>query len=341
MAQTPPKLDRAKQQSETAAIAAEPDWQICNETSFTLRIATVTAVDGKLQPRGWSKLHAGNCMAHDAPKGTPRYVYAESSPAHRGGIREWKGTSLFCAGDEDFIADTSIGCALQNLATRPYLSVDPSEKITTLVEIDDFGSKASVAGVQRLLQDNGYEITRIDGVAGLRTSRTLATFLKEQELPTSLSSQAQLEALEAKASEKIKAVGLTVCNKSSANIWAAIGHRRNGNWESKGWWEIKSEDCGQVFTESLISSEVSFYALQSGRINEEGAKSDERILRSIAATPSQFCIADSRFSVLGRENCTDLGYKAANFRVLPIDKEGLSVELTDADFAEPSTSGLR
>jgi len=238
-------------------------------------------------------------------------------------------------------ADTSIGCALQNLSTRPYLSVDPAETITTLVEIDDFGSKATTAGIQRLLQDNGYEITRIDGVAGRRTSRTMASFLKDNELPTSLTPLQQLEALEKSASENMLSVGLSICNKSNAKIWTAIGRRRKGNWESKGWWEIEKEDCGHVFTESLISADLSFYALQSGAIDEDGAKSEERALRSIATTPSQFCVAESRFSVLGRDNCADLGYEAANFRALPIDKDGLTIELTDADFGGSVKSGLR
>ncbi len=336
-AQAPTNASTSPAQTETETA----DWQICNETSFALRIATAVNVSGKLQPKGWTKVQAGSCMSQAAPEGTARYVYAESSPAHRGGIREWKGASFLCAGEDDFTADTSIGCALQNLSTRPYLSVDPAEKITTLVEIDDFGSKATTAGIQRLLQDNGYEITRIDGVAGRRTSRTMAQFLKENELPTTLTPQQQLEALEASAGEKMQSIGLNICNKSNAKIWTAIGRRRKGNWESKGWWSIEKDECGQVFTESLISADLSFYALQGGMIDEEGAKGEDRSLRSIATTPTQFCIAESRFAVLGRDNCADLGYQAANFRALPIDKPGVTIELTDADFGGSANSGLR
>ncbi len=329
-----PKVTPAEQ-------AAEPAWQICNETSFALRIATATSVEGNVQPRGWDNLHAGSCLSVDAPPDTPRFVYAESSPVHRGGIREWKGEVQLCASDKDFIADSAIGCALQNLTSRNYIAVDPAEAVTTFMEIEDFGSKARTAGIQRLLKDNGYPITRIDGVEGRRTSKTLAKFIKDQGLTASMTGEDELAALEAAALEKSKTVGLTVCNKSSANIWTAIGRRRKGNWESRGWWSIEPEKCGQVFTESLISSDLAYYAIQDGIIEETGAQGPDRKLRSQAAKPSQFCVAESRFSVMGRDSCSDQGYRAANFRNLPIDKDGITIDLTDADFAEPSPSGLR
>ena len=326
---------------EATEATANPGWQICNETSFSLRIATAAMVAGELKPRGWSPLRTGKCLTVQAQAGAPRFVYAESSPAHRGGIREWKGKTPLCASDKDFEADPGVDCALQELSTRNYIAVDPNEAITTLVEIEEFGTKAVTAGIQRLLMDNGYPITRVDGVAGRRTSQTLASFLKDQGLPTSLSPDAQLEALENAALEKIATVGLTLCNKSSTEVWAAIGRRRKGNWESRGWWSIDAQDCAQVFTESLVSADLSYYAVQSGSIGEDGAKTSDKPLRSLTATPSPFCIADSRFSVMGREDCADQGYQPANFRPLPIDKEGVKIDLSDADFGGVNTSGLR
>ncbi len=322
-------------------VTVDPGWKICNETSFSLRIATAAMVAGVLKPRGWSSIRPGGCLTVQAQSGAPRFVYAESSSAHRGGIREWKGDISLCASDEDFEADPGVDCALQELSTRKYIAVDPSEEVTTLVEIEEFGTKAVTAGIQRLLMDNGYPITRVDGVAGRRTSQTLAKFLKDQGLATSLSPDQQLVALETAAIEKIATVGLTLCNKSSSEIWAAIGRRRKGNWESRGWWSINVDDCAQVFTETLISADLSYYAVQSGSIGVDGAKSSDKPLRSLAATPSQFCIADSRFAVMGRENCADQGYQPANFRPLPIDKDGMQIDLSDADFAGTNASGLR
>jgi len=317
------------------------NWQICNETSFSLRVATAFVQGEKPAASGWQKLRAGSCLKTDILIGPPKYVYAESSPAHRGGIREWKGAIPLCTRDEDFRADPSIGCALQDMTERAFLTIDPNEPVTTLVEIDNFGSKASTAGIQRLLSDNGYEISRVDGIAGRRTSKTLSQFLKDKELAATLSVEEQLDALEVAAVEKVKTIGLTLCNRSSDDVWTAVGRRRKGNWESRGWWKLSTEDCAQVFTESLTNSDLSFFASQEGGSDEAGEKMEDKPIRSVATKPNQFCISDSRFAILGKENCTENGYRAANFRALPVDKEGLTIELTDVDFAEPSTSGLR
>lgn len=322
---------------------SDTKWEICNETSFSLRIAyaAIKNEDEKPAAKGWQSLRAGGCLVTDMNNGQTKFLYAKSSKAHRGGIREWKGTIPLCTKESDFQADPAIGCALQDLSQRYYMPVQADEPVTTLVEIDDFGKKATTAGIQRLLKDNGYEISRIDGLAGRRTSRTLSKFLKDKELSTSLTTEEQLDALEQYAFEKTSEVGLTLCNRSSGELWTAIGLRRKGNWESRGWWKIQANDCTQVYTETLTVADLSFYASQVGGKDEAGAALPDRVMRSVAATPSQFCISESKFSVLGRENCADFGYRPANFRAIPADKDGLTVELTDADFAEPSTSGLR
>lgn len=335
-AQTLPETD-----AQDLSATMQANWKICNETSFSLRIATAHGRTGRPASSGWDKLHSGGCMDTMISVGEPKYVFAESSKAHRGGIREWKGTANLCAQDEDFVADPTVGCSLQAMYERGFMAIDPDEPVTTLVEIDNFGSKATTAGVQRLLHDNGYDITRVDGIAGRRTSKTLTQFLEDQQLASNLNVLQQLEALETAALEKIKTIGLTLCNRSSSEVWAAIGRRRKGNWESRGWWKIAAEDCAQVFTESLVDSDLSFYASQTGRFDENGASIPDRALRTLAATPTQFCISESRFSVLGKDNCAGNGYKAANFRVLPMDKEGLTLELSDGDFAQTNADGLR
>lgn len=333
-------ISHAQDKSETDLVQTENNWQICNETSFSLRIATAQNGTGLTAANGWDKLRAGSCLETLISIGVPKFVYAESVGAHRGGIREWKGTIPLCAQDEDFAADPTIACSLQAMYERDFMAVDPDEPITTLVEIENFGSKAQTAGIQRLLQDNGYEISRVDGIAGRRTSRTLGQFLKDNDLPSSLSVEEQLDALEAAALEKVKTIGLTLCNRSNNEVWTAIGRRRKGNWESRGWWKIPATGCQQVFTESLIDADLSFYASQVGGMDENGASLPDKALRTLAATPTQFCISESRFAVLGKDNCADNGYKAANFRVLPMDQDGLTIDLTDADFAA-SGSGLR
>ena len=324
-----------------------PGWKVCNETSFVLRVATATMIDGAVTPRGWTRLRPGGCQVIETMIGLPRYVYAESSRAYQGGVREWKGNAPLCAGEDDFVADPQQGCGPQNLDTRLYLPVEPSEPVTSFVEAEDYGGRAEIAGLQRLLRDNGYTVNRIDGVSGRRTLRTAAKFLADSKLPADSGLSEQIDALEARALARMPEIGLTLGNTSSARIWAAIGERRGDDWESRGWWPLEPQDCVQPVAKRLKGQDVHYYARQevkavlgeSGEtVSEAGA---DKILRVTAASPSLFCISEARFSALGRENCSDTGYATANFRAVAEDKDGVKVSLTDSDFVAANPSGLR
>ena len=336
LAQTP--------EPEAEAPPASPQlWKVCNETSFVLRLAIASPVSGKMTPRGWTRLRPGDCDTPDGTVGIQRFIYAESSNAHQGGIREWKGQTRLCAGDTDFTADATIDCSLQDLYMRDYIAVSPDDPVTSFVEAREFGSKAATAGIQRLLKDIGYDISRVDGLSGRRTSRTLSKFIEEQGLPKNLTVPEQIDALEEAAFSYVKDIGLTICNKSTERVWTAIGLRRVGNWESRGWWSIAPETCLQPFTESLKGADLHLYALQEDTPEDpetEDPRPDRKLI-SRAIQPAQFCIAEARFSALGRENCADQGYHAADFRILPTDKAGVMINLSDSDFAAPSAVGLR
>jgi len=330
----------AQEVTEPAPI---PAWEVCNETSFILRIATAVIRNGAMTPKGWDRARPGQCLPIDAPEGSPRYVFAESSPIHQGGIREWKGDVPLCTARDDFAADATLSCAMQNLETQAFLAVRPEEQRTTLIEPDNFGLNAETAGLQRLLRDNGYKVTRIDGLPGRRTTRTLRNFRKEANLDAGLTNAEIIDALADAAQSKQDEIGLQICNTSSARIWTAMATRDDGSWKSRGWWTVEPEACLRPFTKSLQGTEAHFYALQENIIIEDDEQTfgmDKR-LRSASATPAQFCVAESRFAALGREYCAESGYAVANFRPLPTDKDGTKVTLTDQDFAEPSPVGLR
>lgn len=333
----------------TPELRAEPDattppiWEVCNETSFIVRLANAVIRNGNMAPRGWDKLISGECIKLDAPIGSPRYIFAESSPVHQGGIREWAGKTPICVSENDFTADATKSCQLQNLITRDYLAVNPAEQRTTLIEPDNFGTKADVAGIQRLLRDNGFKITRIDGLTGRRTSRYIRDFKKKSELPANLSRSELIKALAVSAKERQSEVGFEVCNNSNATIWTAMATRENGAWQSRGWWTVNQAECVRPFTKSLKGTEAHFYALQENVIETEDGKvmGPDKRLRSVATTPAQFCIAEAKFSALGREYCAESGYAIANFRPLPTDTDGSKTTLSDQDFAVPSAVGLR
>ncbi len=310
-------------------------WEVCNETGFVLRVATATTIDGAVTPKGWVRARPGQCLTFVADEISPRYVYAESSDSHQGDIREWKGRNRLCADDKDFVANTEVSCALQNMKTRNYLAVDPAEAVTRLVEIEDFGENASTAGIQRLLRDVGYSISKIDGREGRQTRRNLAAFFKDAGIPVPPTEGEIIDALEKSAKASQEKFGVTICNKTDARMWTSIARRQAGAWEARGWWNIEAGSCLRPQSESIKDEDAHIFALLE---NEGGT---DLILKSGAAVPAQFCIAQSRFAATNRENCADRGYRAASFRPLPSDKDGVNITLTDADFVVASTDGLR
>ncbi len=323
--------------------APNASWEICNETSFIMRVATAYIRGGIISPKGWDKTRPGECITQSVPISSPRYVYAESDPVHQGGIREWAGSVPLCVSADDFSADARKSCQLQNLETRNYLVIDPTEPRTTFIEPDNYGKNAATAGMQRLLQDSGYKITRIDGLPGRRTTRTLTTFKKEKELAKDVDDNTLIDALASAAKAKQEEVGLEVCNNSSSRIWTAVATREDGDWKSRGWWTIDQGTCLRTLTKTLQGTEAHYYALAENIIeDEEGQKTGpDKRLRSVAATPAQFCIAEAKFSALGREYCAESGYAVANFRPVPTENDGIRVTLTDQDFAVPNAVGLR
>ena len=338
-------LNALAQEAEqpTPPSASGDIWNVCNETSYIMRVATAYIRGGKISPKGWDKARPGQCITHKVPVNSPRYVFAESDPVHQGGIREWTGSVPLCVSSGDFSADATKSCQLQNLETQNYLAIDPAEPRTTFIEPDNFGENAATAGLQRLLKDNGYKITRIDGLTGRRTTRTLSTFKKENELEKSIDDNTLIDALAKSAKAKQAEVGLEVCNNSSGRIWTAVATRDDGDWKSRGWWTIEQGACLRTLTKTLQGTEAHYYALAENITeSEEGQMiGPDKRLRSVAATPAQFCVAEAKFSALGREYCAESGYAVANFRPVPTENDGIRVTLTDQDFAVPSPVGLR
>lgn len=328
------------QDAETAEQPPQqPPWQVCNETSFVLDIATAGVPAGQAgQPVsvwGWQSLRPGKCQIVEVEKGTPRFVYARSNALHQGGVREWKGRYDYCISFDDFTAKTDLTCELQNMTTKQFLQVIPTESRTAFVEPDDYGRLAETAGLQRLLGDNNYDIKRIDGRAGKRTTNTLRKFLKDNGFKANLGVDAQYAALQETAQKARQTVGVQFCNKTTAKVWTALAYNNNGAVESRGWWPIEVGDCAQPFTENLKGRNAHYY------VRQETSGVDDKILKVDANDAKPFCIGPSTFSALRHEFCQDQGYVAAQFKLVPGGKSGAQIDLTDADFDTAAVSGLR
>ncbi len=324
----------------TVTSATTNNWDICNETSYVLRFASAYIRSDRMQAAGWSTVQPGACDVVVTPKDSPRFLYAESLPIHRGGVREWKGPIELCASDEDFTSDATDNCRLKNMESRDYFAVNPTERRTAFIEPGDFGPSADVAGLQRLLQDAGYKITRIDGLSGRRTLRTITEAKSDLELDKTATHQDLMGALIPAAETARNSVGMDICNDSTHRIFGAIAIQQDGNWTSRGWWPIETGSCAKPHDSSLIGTQAHVFALQEA-MDSEGQSLPDRRLRSEVVTPAPFCIAESRFAALGRENCLEQGYAVVDFRPVPSDADGQVIRLTDADFVEGGGDGLR
>jgi uncharacterized membrane protein len=312
-------------------------WQICNETSYILRTASAFLRGGGMAAKGWNEVLPGACIAITTPASGPRFLFAESIDAHQGGVREWKGTTPLCVDeDADFTSNATEDCRLSNRTERNFFAVRPGEPVTTLVEPSEFGrTKSAVAAQQRLLRDAGYDITRIDGLPGRKTSRLLRSFRRDHDLDATVTDEPLMRALIAAAQTAQDTIGLEVCNQSTAAIWTAIATREDGKWRSRGWWRAAPEECTRPLDISLLGTDAHVYAVQE---SEDGT--DKR-LRTVATTPAQFCIAESKFDALGNEMCIEQGYAVASFRPVPTEEKGARMRLSDADFSEQTLGGLR
>ncbi|MBL4871366.1 MAG: DUF1036 domain-containing protein [Robiginitomaculum sp.] len=339
--------------AQTSDDAQNRSWQICNETSFILDFAIASIFDGKnagkLSVKKWQKLRAGTCLTANLQKATPRYVYARSSPLHQGGIREWKGRHVFCVSPHrvklknvpDFIIQDDKECLEQNRVPAKFLRVIPTEERTVFTEPNGYGKKAQTAGLQRLLLDNNYDIKRIDGIGGRRTSNTLRKFLKDKGLNNGLSTEAKLDALESSVLAAKNKTGVEFCNQSSAKIWTALAWRESNYWLAKGWWPIKPKSCIRPFTKSLKGLKVYYYA------RLETDTSNDLVIKTVSTSQKNkndeksFCIGPSSFASVAHEYCQDRGYVSARFLPLPNNLTGTRIDLAEKDFAPETLKGLR
>jgi len=199
MAQTDTIPEAVTPSTITSDATSSLNWDVCNETSYNIRFASAFIRDDRMQTVGWTNIQPGACTTLVTPKDSPRFLYAESLPIHQGGVREWKGPMELCATEDNFTSDATENCALKNLETRDFFAVKPTERQTAFIEPGDFGVNAEIAGLQRLLQDAAYKITRIDGLSGRRTLRTIARAKSDLKLDKSATNQELITALIPKA----------------------------------------------------------------------------------------------------------------------------------------------
>lgn len=319
------------------AAPAHAQWSLCNETSYIVEAAIAYDEAGRRVTEGWTRVRPGECRTVREGPLTPgvHYLYARSSLAHRGGRREWSGYESHCVDIGDFSIAGEATCEEVGFETRGFVEIDVSgeERRTALMQPEDYGAEtAEVAGVQRLLQDNGYDV-RLDGDRGRRTERAIQRFLDDQGIAGSPDTAALMDRLEEAALAHAEEVGLRLCNRAEGDVWTAIAVRREESWESRGWWPLAPDECAKVIDAELDAPAYYVYA----GLRENGVD------RPLAAADERFCIAETRFAIIGRENCPERGFSEGRFTtILSQGRTSVTLEFADGDFSpEPDEDGAR
>jgi uncharacterized membrane protein len=312
-------------------------WQVCNETSFVLDAATGRPDGNAVVVQGWTRLRPGECrIAVNAPlaRGT-HYLYAHTSPAHRGGRRQWGGDARICVDpSRPFTVQNPSNCTTQGLEERRFRRVQINKRDswrTSLAEAQPYTlTRARQAGIQRLLNDAGYDVREgRRGVDPRRIAQAIAQFRAASRLAPNATEDQMVDALETAARRRADQVGLTLCNRTRGRLWTAIARRRGEGWESRGWWALSPNGCVRTIDEVLIQD---IYFVHASLEHNDGP-------RFLAAGGEPFCSSQARFAILGRENCDTRFYNTTLFTPISArDRDGLVVDFEERDFLEPGVA---
>ena len=292
-----------------AAAPAAASLKLCNRTSYVLYAATATAARPNMLTQGWTRLAPGVCAeAISKPlKAPPYYVYAQSSRSHSGPARAWGGATSLCVGHGNFTFTTpALGRCTQedafNVRFSEIATKGKSDFTQTLTEKPTLATldQARIAGLQRLLSDNGYKIAAIDGNDDKPTETALGDFRRRAKLSRKATDDALFQALEKAASQTAAPAGYSVCNTTTAPFWAAIGQKTGKDWVSRGWWKVPPANCATAITQPLATDRIYLLADLPGK-------------KPLVTGSEKFCVTDIAFEIQGKTDCQKRGMREIGF----------------------------
>jgi uncharacterized membrane protein len=292
----------------TFAPPAQAALTLCNRTSYILYAATSAMQNPRSETSGWTRIAPGECqLTRKEPLTAETYlVHARSSIAHSGPARAWGGSVPVCVKDGNFTIRSGAaqsGCSAGNFAL-PFAPVNNRGKSVWVMHFDEKPAmnmtEAQLAGVKRLLKDNGYKIARINGKPDKVTGAALSDFRKRMRFTDKEGNTELFDALEREARKAVAPAGYTVCNEAKDPLLVALAQNDGGKAVSRGWWTVDPGACAKAITTPL-SSEAVFLLAQ----RKAGS--------SLVTGPERFCVAQAAFEIAGAGNCATRGLTEAGF----------------------------
>ncbi|MEL6111618.1 MAG: DUF1036 domain-containing protein [Pseudomonadota bacterium] len=329
--------------STVFAAPAEAKYSLCNLTSYAMR-AAIGYVDGdRLATRGWWPMNPGQCkivLTNDVVPGR-YFVFGEAIDGHKGSKRTWSGDTALCVENSGFfnLRNQEV-CREEPQNQRAFMNVEVTNAAdgtytTNFVEKRTLTVySAKVAGVQRLLSDVGMPIDNIDGTMGRETRRAIAAYRKNRGLPDGNSIDDEIiSALIDEANTNDAKLGFFYCNKSSDEVWAAIGYPGNADktYQSEGWWQMDPGQCIKVLKGELEHDHYYVY----GILGSGDAASPDRAL---LGGDKPLCVNDVIFSTDSRSSCADQDLDVAMFKRVEIGGSPVATyDFEDGAFAPTPT----
>lgn len=285
--------------------SAQASLQVCNRTSYVLYSAEGWAIGADNFTQGWSRIVPGSCTTpiNGMLTANGYYLYARSSTAYSGTARAWGGNVLLCAKDTNFSLKTpalSPSCTSSDAFTMPFAPVDTHRMqswTATLTEspaimTDD---AARIAGIERLLRDNGYKFANAQ-----QRDDALKRFRAKLKIAPRASAADLFDALETEAMKASSPAGYSICNDTAGEVWTALAFRDGKQSLAAGWWKIPAGACAHALTQPLTLDAVYVHA--------EGHNKPQ-----LVSGPDKFCTTNVTFQVTKTGDCTKRGLSETGF----------------------------
>jgi len=297
-----------------AATPAEAALTLCNRTSTILYTATAAIKGPQSQTQGWTRIVPGDCqIARPEDLTAETYmIHARSSLAHSGPAKAWGGSFPLCVKDGNFNFRQSGAmavCKEDGAFALPFAALDTNGRRSWTMTLDETPAlpslmAAQLAGVKRLLKDNGYDVGPLDGAPSKKTSAALAAFRKRMNFPDRSGNAELFAALEREALKTNAPAGYTICNDGKTAMEAALAEVAKGKIIVRGWWAVPPGACARVITTPLAGGAYSLFVR-----HKDG--------KPIAEGPEKFCIAAAAFENQQQANCAARGQTEAGFQRTP------------------------